>query len=870
MVDLATLAYNIVTTSLVAGTAALRAHAAAAGTAAQTAAGFQAAMDRSVNSVGGFRNAMSSLSPIIMAVNGALAAGAIVRYADSWNRMIGRLGAAHVPLERIAVIQDEIADIAVRSRSPLEAVGNLYSRMSRSAHILGLSQSEVGETTELLSKALVNSGATAQETSSSLIQFSQAMQKGKLNGDELRSMLEQMPPVVEAISREFGVGIGQLQKMGAQGKLNMDRVIRAVLNSRDEIEAAFKNLPMTVSAAWTNLITRVEQWVGKANNASGVTKHLTDLMGTLADNIDRVMRALEVLGGVLATLSAARLVASLAAIGPAGWVIAGLTAVIGLMYTFRDASIEVGGSWVQMGDMIAGVVAEIKSHLAALDNSGTDTAANKASEKAVWLITKGLEGAWEMTKAAINGIISLSVGAVNLIVQGWAPFKDKMHDIWRGVEQIAVNVVNGIITAFENGFNWIISKLNDIIAAANAHLPLLLQFDKVGPANFGRVELSKDDYQRSGKDLGDTAGQAFFGAFRDYVGAAGQEFNKLVDNAEKRAVGFAHDRLMSNILGGTTNRTGWDVRAKGKPDPSLTTSTGGSTRKNEFERDLVSLQKQTEALHDQIATYGMAAGAVARYHAEMELRNAAAREGITLTEKDNARIEAMADAYGRAVEELERLNNTKEAAAFIGQTLFDAAKGAESLSDALNKVTSALIDAVLQATLLGQGPLAGLFGTKQSGGALTSIFSTLIGGLVGGGGGVLAGGTPLGQGGIGGRVTAHSGGIIGQTQFPLRYLHDAYFENAPRFGRGGLVGGEVPVVAHQGEIIGWPNQLAKAFGGPKIEINNYAGVEIQERRGRGPDGEKMILDLVRGGMASGKFDDAMRGRYNQRPRKGTS
>lgn len=102
--------------------------------------------------------------------------------------------------------------------------------------------------------------------------------------------------------------------------------------------------------------------------------------------------------------------------------------------------------------------------------------------------------------------------------------------------------------------------------------------------------------------------------------------------------------------------------------------------------------------------------------------------------------------------------------------------------------------------------------------AANSVWDTLIkgavSGLSGGGGGGLSLGPSSWSGWSVGQM--HSGGVVGEA-YPMRYIHPAYFENAPRFGSGlnasapGI--NEIPILAHRGEVVGWPDQMRQVFGG---------------------------------------------------------
>jgi phage-related minor tail protein len=109
-------------------------------------------------------------------------------------------------------------------------------------------------------------------------------------------------------------------------------------------------------------------------------------------------------------------------------------------------------------------------------------------------------------------------------------------------------------------------------------------------------------------------------------------------------------------------------------------------------------------------------------------------------------IVLQAKNVGELTAQYQKLQDAAQAQQFLGQSLFDAARGATSLSDAFRKLAGSIADAVEQALLLGQGPLAGIFGTAgggNSGGLLGSLFSGLFGFLGGGTGAAAATGAPI-------------------------------------------------------------------------------------------------------------------------------
>lgn len=143
-----------------------------------------------------------------------------------------------------------VVDIAHETRTSLESVATVYSRTTRSIEGLGKSQSETAQFTLTLAKAVQVGGSTAVEASNAMIQLSQGLASGTLKGDELRSVLEQLPVVSKLIAAHMGVTVGQLRLLGLQGKLTSEQVFDSIIAGTDEMAVKFAKMTPTVAQAW--------------------------------------------------------------------------------------------------------------------------------------------------------------------------------------------------------------------------------------------------------------------------------------------------------------------------------------------------------------------------------------------------------------------------------------------------------------------------------------------------------------------------------------------------------------------------------------------------------------------------------------------
>lgn len=226
---------------------------------------------------------------VLGALAGGLAIGAISKAADAYTNLGNRLRALGIEGEKTARTQDEIVQIALRSRTSLESVGELYTRLLSTTQELGVSQAEVGRATEIISKGFAISGASAGEAASASLQLSQAFASGVLRGEEFNAIMENSQPLAKAIAKEFGVTTGQLRAMAEAGDLVAGRVFQAIIKSGPEIEAAYSKSIPTVEQALGNLGTALATLAGKMDQSIGLSQRVSGAFTAMANTINNLV-----------------------------------------------------------------------------------------------------------------------------------------------------------------------------------------------------------------------------------------------------------------------------------------------------------------------------------------------------------------------------------------------------------------------------------------------------------------------------------------------------------------------------------------------------------------------------------------------------
>ncbi len=199
-------------------------------------------------------------------------------------------------------------------------------------------------------------------------------------------------------------------------------------------------------------------------------------------------------------------------------------------------------------------------------------------------------------------------------------------------------------------------------------------------------------------------------------------------------------------------------------------------REVQVRNSLAEVRSRTADLQQEIQFFGMTTGAIEAYRLEQQLLNDAIAQFGEVTPEQAAEIRSVAQAYGEAVNNLQTFRETTaffESA--LGDSLTDLILDGKSLGDVFANLTKRIAEAALQATLFGQGPLAGLLG----GGSFGAGGGGLIGGLLGG--------------------IFHSGGVVGETG-ARRAVSPSLFIGAPRL-HNGLRPDEFPAILQRGEEV---------------------------------------------------------------------
>lgn len=197
------------------------------------------------------KSAWSRMGGIIRTALAAFSVKKVLDLADSMTNTRARLDLMNDGLQTTAELQTLIMESANRSRASYQATADAVAKLGTNARDAFSSSKELVAFSELVNKTFTISGATAEEQKNAMLQLTQAMSSGVLRGDELRSIFEQAPVLIQKIAEYLDVPIGEIRDMAAEGEITAEIVKNAMFAAADDINSKFSSMPMTFAQVWT-------------------------------------------------------------------------------------------------------------------------------------------------------------------------------------------------------------------------------------------------------------------------------------------------------------------------------------------------------------------------------------------------------------------------------------------------------------------------------------------------------------------------------------------------------------------------------------------------------------------------------------------
>lgn len=196
---------------------------------------------------------------LMRTIKGAVAAYATIQtlsaalnLSDQLTSTTARMNLMNDGLQTTQDLQNMIYLSAERARGSYQATADAVSKLGLMAGDAFGSSQEIIAFMEQVNKQFTIAGTEAAGVDAAMLQLTQAMASGVLRGEELNSIFEQAPTIIQTIADYLDVPIGSIREMAAEGQITADIVKSAMFAAADETNAKFESMPKTFSQIWTS------------------------------------------------------------------------------------------------------------------------------------------------------------------------------------------------------------------------------------------------------------------------------------------------------------------------------------------------------------------------------------------------------------------------------------------------------------------------------------------------------------------------------------------------------------------------------------------------------------------------------------------
>lgn len=373
----------------------------------------------------------------------------------------------------IEELEAKVMASAQRSRAYYMDTAAAVAKLGTNARDAFTNMDEVIAFSELVNKSFVIGGAGAQEQSAAMLQLTQAMASGVLRGEELNSIFENAPGIIQSIAKYLDVPIGQIRTMASEGQITADIVKNAMFEAAGDIERNFSNIPKTWGQIWT----------GMKNKALSIFAPILNKLNQIANSSKFEAVSNGVIGALAAIASVATVVLDLL-INGASWVvdnwswlspvIYGVAAALGVYY---GRLLLVKGAELASA-AVSGAVAVAKGIMAAATMLVTGATWAQVTAQyglnaamyacpLVWIIILiiALVALFYAAVAAVNKFAGTSVSATGIICGAFMAALAFIGNIFIALWNVAAEVFVLIYNLVATVANFIGNVFNDPVGA---------------------------------------------------------------------------------------------------------------------------------------------------------------------------------------------------------------------------------------------------------------------------------------------------------------------------------------------------------------------------------------------------------------------
>lgn len=445
--------------------------------------------------------------------------GKALNISDELVQTTSRLNMMNDGVQTTAELVNMVYAAAQDARGSFSQMVDVVARFGNNAKDAFSSSEEVVAFADLIQKQMTIAGASTQEAANAELQLSQALGSGVLRGDELNSIFEQAPNLIQNIADYLDVPIGKIREMAADGELSADVVKAAIFSAADDINSKFNEMPMTWGQIWQSMqntaLIAFQPVLQRLNDLANSEAFQTfiqgaiEAMATLASIVLNIFDLIGTVGGFIAD--------NWSVISPIIYGVIGALAVYAA-YLGIVKAIEIASAAASMIHSLA-MSAKIAVMAAVTGQTMAATAAQMGYNGAlyacpvVWIIMLLIaliaiifavcNAIAKMTGIANSGF-GVITGGVNVVIQFFKNLGLTVANIALGIGNAVAALASNMMTAFHNAICNVQSWFYNLLSTACSVIESIAALNKLPFVSFDYSGISSaaDDYAAKASEAG--------------------------------------------------------------------------------------------------------------------------------------------------------------------------------------------------------------------------------------------------------------------------------------------------------------------------------------------------------------------------------
>lgn len=476
----------------------------------------------------------------------------LMLFTDKFTGANARLNLTNDGLRTQVELQERVLQASRDTRASYVGTADLVAKIGMTGAMD--STDEAVGFAEKVNKLLTIGGGGAQQNEATLLQLSQALASGKLQGDEYRSLRENAPALMSTIAQGLGVGMGDLKQMSTDGLLTAEAMVGALEKMGTTIDEQFAAMPVTFGQNMQMMKDTFGVWMAGMAEDGGLKKlndmfmdlnmwlagesgqeflqGISDGLYIIAHVIEIVVQGFQWISGVMEELG------PIADMLFYGLLLAGAVAATTALWGMVAPILVAAGAFIMANLPIIAIGAAIAGVVMILNKFGIDA-------NTILTFVGGLFGGLfaligNGVILVINVLMSLSEFLINIFIDPVYAVKKLFYDLTNNIAEFFWGVINAII----EGISWIITKTNEIAGTSFKIIEKITYEAMPEPTSdkdvvkFDRFDyLDYKDYAGKGADLATGFLKTVDDKSENFLGGSGFAGKSLDSVAEVGKVG---------------------------------------------------------------------------------------------------------------------------------------------------------------------------------------------------------------------------------------------------------------------------------------------------------------------------------------------